>query len=70
MRNEVEDLKHRIAMIEDDIKVILAFIHKEGLEEQFEKPTEMADHCNTHFSNIEIACDLSCPHSLDWNLFI
>ena len=67
--NEVEQLKHRLAMIEDDLKVIRAFIYKNGLNEDFQKPTGMADECWTHLNNIEIACDLSSDESLGWELF-
>ena len=69
MENEVEQLKHRLAMIEDDIKVIRAFIYKQGLDETFQKPTPMADECWTHLNNMEIACDLSSDESLTWKLF-
>ena len=67
--NEVEQLKHRLAMIEDDLKVIRAFIYENGLNEDFQKPTGMADECWTHLNNIEIACDLSSDESLGWELF-
>jgi hypothetical protein len=69
MENEVEQLKHRLAMIEDDLKVIRAFIYKQGLDETFQKPTTMADECWTHLNNMEIACDLSSDESLTWKLF-
>jgi len=67
--NEVEQLKHRLEMIEDDLKVIRAFIYENGLNEDFQKPTGMADECWTHLNNIEIACDLSSDESLGWELF-
>ena len=67
--NELEQLKHRLAMVEDDLKVIRAFIYKNGLGETFQKPTGMADECWTHLNNIEIACDLSSDESLTWKLF-
>ena len=67
--NEIEQLKHRIAMIEDDLKVIRAFIYEKGLEKEFEKPTGMADECWTHLNNIEIACDVDSEESLDWGSF-
>jgi hypothetical protein len=67
--NEVEQLKHRLAMIEDDLKVIRAFIYEQGLNETFQKPTPMADECWTHLNNIEIACDLSSNESLEWKSF-
>ena len=67
--NEAEQLKHRLAMIEDDLKVIRAFIYEQGLNETFQKPTPMADECWTHLNNIEIACDLSSEECLSWKLF-
>ena len=67
--NEIEQLKHRIAMIEDDLKVIRAFIYENGLEKEFEKPTGMADECWTHLNNIEIACNLFSKESLNWQYF-
>ena len=67
--NEAKELKHRLAMIEDDLKVIRAFIYEQGLNETFQKPTPMADECWTHLNNIEIACDLSSEESLSWKLF-
>ena len=68
MENEIQ-LKHRLAMVEDDLRVIRAFIYREELNETFQKPTEMADECWTHLNNIEIACDLSSEESLGWKLF-
>ena len=67
--NEAEQLKHRLAMIEDDLKVIRAFIYEQELNETFQKPTPMADECWTHLNNIEIACDLSSKECLSWKLF-
>jgi hypothetical protein len=69
MKTEVEQLKHRIAMIEDDLKVIRAFIYAQGLNETFQKPTPMADECWAHLNNIEITCDLHSEESLTWKLF-
>ena len=63
---EVEQLKHRIAMIEDDLRVIRAFVYAQGLDETFQKPTPMSDECWTHLNNIEIACDLTSEESLSW----
>ncbi len=63
---EIEQLKHRLAMIEDDMKVIESFISNQNLTDKFFEPTEIADCCWTHFSNIEIACELSSNESLAW----
>ena len=67
--NEVEQLKHRLAMVEDDLRVIRAFIYRQELNETFQKPTGMADECWTHLNNIEIACDLTSDESLTWTKF-
>ena len=67
--SELEQLKHRLAMVEDDLRVIRAFVYEQGLSEAFQKPTSMADECWTHLNNIEIACDLSTDESLSWKLF-
>lgn len=73
MRNhfhtEAEELKHRLEMIAEDLKIIRAFIYEKGLEKEFEKPTGMADECWTHLNNIEIACDVDSEESLDWGSF-
>ena len=64
-----QQLEHRIAMIEDDLRVIRAFIYEQGLNEKFQKQTPMSDECWTHLNNIEIACDLSSDESLTWKPF-
>jgi len=66
---EVEQLKHRLAMVKDDLDIIRKFIHSEQLEEHFEAPTETSDECWHNLNNIEIACDLSSEESLNWILF-
>jgi hypothetical protein len=67
--NEIEQLKHRLAMVADDLQVLRNFIAQEGLTETFQKPTEQSDEAFTHLNNIEIACDLSTDESLTWNPF-
>jgi len=69
MENEIEDLKHRIRMIEDDLKVIQDFIESNNLKNFFLKPSSTSDTCITNFSNIEIACDLTSDESLSWKPF-
>lgn len=66
---EAEELKHRLEMIAEDLRIIRAFIYEKGLEKEFEKPTGMADECWTHLNNIEIACDVTSEESLDWSSF-
>jgi hypothetical protein len=69
MENEIDQLKHRLAMVKDDLDVIRKFIYENGLAKQFEQPTGMADECWTHLNNIEIACDLSTDEPLSWKPF-
>jgi hypothetical protein len=66
---EVKQLKHRLAMVQDDLKVIRAFLQSEYLTKYFEKQTPMADKCWTHLNNIDIACDLSSNEALNWKPF-
>jgi hypothetical protein len=64
---EVESLKHRLAMVKDDLDIIRKFIYQEQLEKHFfERPSETADECWTNLNNIEIACDLTSDESLGW----
>ena len=66
---EIEQLKHRLAMVADDFKVLRNFIDQEGLTETFYKATDQAYEAQTHLNNIEIACDLSTDESLAWKLY-
>ena len=66
---EVKQLKHRLTMVQDDIKVIREFLYSKGLSKYFEMKTPMADECWTHLNNIDIACDLYSNESLDWKPF-
>ena len=67
---EIEQLKHRLAMIKDDLDVIRSFIYSEQLDKTFfERPSKTSDECWTNLNNIEIACDLSTDESLSWKLF-
>jgi hypothetical protein len=66
---EIEQLKHRLAMVADDLKALRTFIADEGLTETFKKATNQAYEAHTHLNNIEIACDLSTEESLAWKLF-
>lgn len=60
-------LKHRLAMIQDDLNAIRKFIYEQGYN--FNMPTEECEEAITHLNNIEIACDLSSDESLDWKPF-
>ena len=66
---EIEQLKHRLAMVKDDLDIIRKFIYSEQLDKAFERQSETSDECWTNLNNIEIACDLSTDESLSWKLF-
>lgn len=67
--NETQQLKHRLAMVLDDITVIRQHIYTQNISRCFEEPTPIADECWTHLNNIEIACDLNSEESLSWKRF-
>jgi hypothetical protein len=66
---EIEQLKHRLAMVKDDLDIIRKFIYSEQLDKAFERQSETSDECWHNLNNIEIACDLSSEESLNWKLF-
>ena len=66
---EVEQLKHRLAMVKDDLDILRKFIYENNLTKQFERQSETSDECWHNLNNIEIACDLSSEESLNWKLF-
>ena len=63
---------HRLACIEDDIKIISRHICRFDKEQIFKLPSlnpdgsVFADEAWHNISNIEIACDLNSNESLDW----
>jgi len=63
------ELQHRLAMIEDDLKVIREFIWSRGLADVFREPSRTSDEVWSNLNNIEIACDLSSDESLSWKLY-
>lgn len=67
--NEIESLKHRLAMVKDDLDIIRKFIYEEQLEKHFERPSETSDECWANLNNIEIACDLTSDESLGWKKY-
>ena len=69
MSNTNEQLQHRLAMIQDDLSQLVAFIHDNDLAEAFESPTDVSDDAWTLLNNIEIACDLASNESLSWKPF-
>ena len=66
---EIEMLKHRLAMVKDDLDIVRKFIRDEQLEKHFERQSETSDECWHNLNNIEIACDLNSKESLNWLLF-
>lgn len=67
--SELDRLKHRLAMVQDDLNAIQEFIRQQDLTHMFRQPTAKADTCWTHFNNIETACDLSSNECLVWKKF-
>ena len=63
------ELQHRLAMIEDDLRVIRDFIYTNGLADKFREPSRTSDEVWSNLNNIEIACDLSSDESLQWKLY-
>ena len=63
------ELKHRLAMVEDDLRVIRDFIYTKGLSDVFKEPSRTSDEVWSNLNNIEIACDLSSDESLQWKLY-
>jgi hypothetical protein len=63
------ELKHRLAMVEDDLRVIREFIYTKGLADVFKEPSRTSDEVWSNLNNIEIACDLSTNESLQWKLY-
>ena len=63
------ELKHRLAMVEDDLRVIRDFIYTKGLADVFKEPSRTSDEVWSNLNNIEIACDLSSDESLQWKLY-
>ncbi len=51
---EVEQLKHRLAMVKDDLDIIRKFIYSEQLDKAFERQSETSDECWTNLNNISI----------------
>jgi len=68
-KNELQQLKHRLLMIQDDLNVIKEFIKNNGLEDIFEEKTSYSDSANTHINNIEIASDICDDEALSWKKF-
>jgi hypothetical protein len=66
---EINQLKHRLSMVMDDLQSIRKFIHENNLSDTFAQATNQCDEAWTHLNNIEIACDLNTDESLVWRKF-
>lgn len=64
---EINELKHRLAMVIDDLAIIRKFIETEGLSSYFDKPSRTSDMAWHNLNNIAIACDLTSDESLCWS---
>jgi len=69
MKNTIEQLEHRLAMVEDDITQLKKFIYANGLDETFQKATDTSDEAWTLLYNMEIACDLNSDECMTWKLY-
>lgn len=69
MKQTKKQLKHRLAMIQDDLSEIRKFIYIKELVEKFHEPSQVSDEAWTLLNNIEIACDLSSDECLTWSPF-
>lgn len=68
-KSNENELKHRLEMIEDDLRVIREFIYARGLADVFKEPSKTSEQVWNNLNNIEIACDLSSDESLSWRLY-
>ena len=68
-KSNENELKHRLEMIEDDLRVIREFIYARGLADVFKEPSKTSEEVWNNLNNIEIACDLSSDESLSWRLY-
>jgi hypothetical protein len=69
MSNTIEQLEHRLAMIQDDLIQIREFIYAHDLDGIFQKKTHVSDEAWTLLNNIDIACDLNSDEALTWRVF-
>lgn len=69
MSNELKQLKHRLAIIQEDQLKLRKFIFDNELDEKFMQPTEVSDEAWTLLNNIEIACDLNSQESITWGSY-
>lgn len=67
--NRIKELEHRLAMVKEDSIQLQKFITANGMDEAFQGATDCCDEAWSHFSNIDIACDLNSSEALDWKSF-
>lgn len=67
--NYTQQLEHRLAMVQDDLKILKKFISDNNLTEAFEMPSHTSDSAWSNIINIEVACDLNDNESLKWGMF-
>ena len=61
--------EQRFQLIMDDLRAIKQHLYLNNLGYLLEQPTKHCDELNTHFNNIEIACDLKSNEADTWNRF-
>ena len=59
----------RFELIMDDLRAIKQHLYLNNLGHLLEQPTKHCDELNTHFNNIEIACDLKSDEAETWGRF-
>jgi hypothetical protein len=64
-----EQLKHRLVMVLDDLKVIRKFIVEQGMTREFQMPSSTSNEAFSNLNNIEIACDLTNDECLTWKYY-
>lgn len=66
--NNVQQLRHRLAMIKEDLEILKQIIKERGWEDAFDEWTNVTGGPTmTVINNIDIACDLSDDESLSWD---
>lgn len=65
----ISELEHRLAMVSDDLRVIEKFFRDNHCEDLLNLPTDKAESCIAHFSNIHAACDLNDDQCLSWRRY-
>lgn len=69
LKKEVQELKHRLVMVADDVKAFVNFLDKNRMMESLEVPCEHSDSAWSYILNMEVACDLTSDECLSWKLY-